>query len=434
MLNASKLQRSVSLFSVFVVVFVLVSIALSQLIPGQYRPVDPSLETNAPDGARFSKTTGFAHGNPYLGGPAPDLRAIQVESFRGYRATLQRRKSAASDFRVRNDTLPSEVFRQVSRRIALVNLKNTWGQGMLNISKNAGGMGATITGIDLSQPLSKENFASIFRALGEHSVLCFPKQQSLTPESLRDFSANFGYLQKGLSDKGPYEPGVPEVSILSNIVRDGKPIGLGDAGQDWHTDMSYNQTVGFTNVLHALVVPRRDGRVLGNTVFADMYAAYDDLSDELKERLKGLTSTHDFNKFWEEMRRRPGSTRDPLTPEERAKRPPSVHPIFLTHPITGRTVLYCNPGYAIRINELPEAESDDLLETLFKHQLNPKYQYAHSWNEGDVLMWDHISTLHNAIADYAPHEHRLIKRCQVMADKVFDPAFVSNILSAAPAA
>ncbi len=302
---------------------------------------------------------------------------------------------------------------------------------MLNFLKNPHGMGATVTGIDLSQPLSALDFSTLFAGLGEYGLLKFPKQ-SLTPQNLRDFSAHFGYLQKGFSDKGPYEPGVPEVSILSNIVRDGQPIGIGDAGQDWHTDMSYNQTVGFTNVLYAIEVPRRDGKVLGDTLFADMVAAYDDLPAALKVRLEGFTATHDFNKFWEEMRKRPGSFREPLTPAERAKRPPSVHPIFLTHPITGRKVLYCNPGYAIRVNELPEDESDVLLQQLFEHQLQQKYIYTHHWTEGDVLMWDHISSLHNAVPDYAPHEHRLIKRCQVMADKVFDPAFVAQVLGRAP--
>ena len=129
--------------------------------------------------------------------------------------------------------------------------------------------------------------------------------------------------------------------------------------------MTYNATVGFTNVLYGVHVPRRDGKPLGATQFANMHAAYDDLDPALKTRLANMTATHDFNKFWEEMRRRPGSTRPPLTPEQRAKRPPSVHPIFLTHPITGRTVLYCNPGYAIRINELPEAESERMLAMLF---------------------------------------------------------------------
>lgn len=195
--------------------------------------------------------------------------------------------------------------------------------------------------------------------------------------------------------------------------------------------MSYNAVIGFTNVLYGIKIPYRDGKPLGNTMFADMRAAYDDLSAALKNRLANASATHDFNKFWEEMRRHPGSTRPALTPEQRAARPPSVHPLFLTHPITGRKILYANPGYAVRINELDEAESDEILAELTRHQLQPKYQYAHVWTEGDVLMWDHIGTLHNAIPDYRPDEYRLIKRCQVMADLIFDPAFVrKNIADA----
>ena len=227
---------------------------------------------------------------------------------------------------------------------------------------------------------------------------------------------------------GFHEPGMPEVGILSNVVENGRPIGLADAGQDWHTDISYNPTIGFLNVLFAVKVPRRDGRVLGNTAFVNTQAAYEDLADEIKERLADATATHDFNKFWENMRRRPGSTRGPMTEEQRRRRPPSVHPLFLTHPITGRPVLYCNPGYAIRINELDEAESDRTLATLFAHQLQPKYQYQHRWTEGDVLVWDHIGTLHNAIPDYGPDEPRLMKRCQVMADRIFDPSFLQHHL------
>jgi taurine dioxygenase len=129
------------------------------------------------------------------------------------------------------------------------------------------------------------------------------------------------------------------------------------------------------------------------------------------------------------MRRRPSSTRPALTAEQRAQRPRSVHPVLLTHPITGRKVLYANPGYTVRINEFDEAESDRILQDLLRHQLQPKYQYAHHWTEGDVLMWDHIGTLHNAIPDYRPDEHRLIERCQVVADRIFDPAFVRENLA-----
>jgi taurine dioxygenase len=295
-------------------------------------------------------------------------------------------------------------------------------------------LGARVRGIDLAKPLSDADFAAILLALGRHGVLRFPNQR-LEAAALRDFSLRFGKIQATLTGRH-HEPGIPEVGILSNIVENGEAIGLADAGQDWHTDMSYNETIGFLNVLYAVKVPRRNGQVLGATVFANTQAAWEDLSPELKTRLEHATATHDFNKFWENMRRRPGSTRAPLSEEQRRQRPPSVHPIFLTHPITGRTVLYCNPGYAVRINELAEPESDRVLAMLFAHQLQPKYQYTHRWTEGDVLVWDHLGTLHNAIADYRPHEHRLMKRCQVMADRIFDPAFLPSALAraASPAA
>ena len=288
-------------------------------------------------------------------------------------------------------------------------------------------LGATVRGIDLSEPLCDADFAAILKSVGAHGVLHFPHQR-LEARALRDFSRRFGRIQATLTGRH-HEPGMPEVGILSNIIENGEPIGITDAGQDWHTDMSYNDTIGFLNVLYAVKVPRREGRALGATVFANTQAAYEDLAPEIKARLRTATATHDFNKFWENMRRRPGSLRDPLSPEQRRKRPPSVHPVFLTHPITGKTVLYCNPGYATRINELDEAESDRMLATLFAHQLQPRYQHTHHWTEGDVLVWDHIGTLHNAIADYRPDEPRLMKRCQVMADRVFDPDFLRSALS-----
>jgi taurine dioxygenase len=276
--------------------------------------------------------------------------------------------------------------------------------------------------------VSDREFATILLALGRHGVLRFPAQR-LEAVALRDFSRRFGRIQATLTGRH-HEPGMPEVGILSNILENGEPIGITDAGQDWHTDMSYNETIGFLNVLYAVEVPRRDGQVLGATAFVNTRAAHEDLAPEVKARLRDATATHDFNKFWENMRVRPGSLRAPLSEEQRRRRPPSVHPVFLTHPITGRTVLYCNPGYAIRINELDEAESGSVLAMLFAHQLRPKYQYVHRWTEGDVLVWDHIGTLHNAIADYRPDEHRLMKRCQVMADRIFEPAFVREALSA----
>jgi taurine dioxygenase len=206
--------------------------------------------------------------------------------------------------------------------------------------------------------------------------------------------------------------------ILSNM-RDaaGKPVGLADAGQGWHTDMSYSAEIALANVLHAKEVPVRDGKPLGDTQFRNMHAAYDDLPAEVVQRLEGRVAIHDFEKFWEVMRLRPGSIRNPLTAEQRAKKPPLPHPIFMTHPITRRRVLYCNPGYAVRIEGLEAAESDAMLEFLFRHQAQEKYLYSHAWTPGDVLMWDNIGTVHNAMANYAEDTPRFILRAQVMASR-----------------
>ena len=287
-------------------------------------------------------------------------------------------------------------------------------------------LGATIEGLDLARPLSQDEFDEVLRALGRYGVVRFPRQE-LSGRQLADFSARFGKLEINVANAFQ-EPGIPEVMILSNIVENGEPIGLADAGQDWHTDMSYSRTIALANVLYGVKIPRRGGKPLGATEFANMHAAYDGLPAEMKRDLEGMTVLHDFNKFWEMMRQRPGSLRPPLSEEQRKKKPRVSHPIFLTHPITGRKVLYANPGYAIRINELPERESDDILTFLFEHQLQPRFRYLHRWTEGDVLFWDDIGTLHNAHADYGPDELRLIKRCQVMADKVFDPVFLRTVL------
>jgi taurine dioxygenase len=288
----------------------------------------------------------------------------------------------------------------------------------MNIIPTDQGLGATIERLDLAAPMTNREVDAVTRALGQYGVIRFPRQQ-LTGRALRDFSARFGDLEVHVSNVYQ-EPGIPEVMILSNIVEDGKPIGLADAGQDWHTDMSYARMIAFANVLYAVKVPRRDGVVLGNTEFSNMHAAYADLPADVKARLDGFTATHDFDKFWSMMVRRPGSKRAPLSEAQRKVRPPVTHPVVLTHPITGRKVLYANPGYTVKINELPAAESDELLEYLFAHQLQPKYRYVHRWQEGDVLMWENFGTIHNAVADYRPDEPRLVKRCQVIATRFFD--------------
>jgi taurine dioxygenase len=298
---------------------------------------------------------------------------------------------------------------------------------MLTIEPTGAVLGATVCGIDLRSPLDEPVFARILRALGRYGVLRFPDQQ-LDIGDVRRFSELFGEIQGSISRRpDPDKVADANVGILSNLRQDGKYIGSPDAGQDWHTDMSYRDVMGFVNVLYGIRIPRRNGKPLGGTEFANMHAVYDALPDAIRTRLDGMTATHDFEKFWENMRQNHGSTRPALTDEQRERRRPVVHPLFLTHPITGRKVLYANPGYATRINELPRHESDAMLEFLFEFQLEPCFRWTHDWTENDLLIWDHLGTIHRAIADYGPDEIRLMRRCQVMATKVFDPAFLRPV-------
>ena len=289
---------------------------------------------------------------------------------------------------------------------------------MLSIEPTGAILGATIRGID-AREIGDEQFARILLALGRHGVLRFPDQQ-LDMNDLRRFSERFGDIQ------GPSiaESDVGHVGTLSNLKEGGKYVGSPDAGQDWHTDMSYRDVMGFVNVLYGIRIPRRNGVPLGGTEFSNMHAVYDALPADIRTRLAEATTTHNFEKFWEHMRRDKASTRPPMTETQRRNRPPVVHPLFLTHPITGKKVLYCNPGYTVRINELAERESDEMLDYLFEFQLQPRFRYTHSWTENDLLVWDHLGTIHRAIADYGPDEIRLMRRCQVMATKVFDPEFL----------
>jgi taurine dioxygenase len=284
----------------------------------------------------------------------------------------------------------------------------------VKIIANDGNFGARIEAADLSIPLDSNTIRTILGALGTHGVLCFP-EQDLAPSELAAFGACFGELEINVADAFQ-TPQCPEVMTLSNMVReDGRPLGLKDAGQGWHTDMSYSHDVALANVLHARQTPSRDGRSLGDTQFLNMHAAYDDLPEVVKTQLEGRTAIHDFDKFWEMMRARPGSTRPPLSPVQRRKKPPVSQPLFRLHPITGRRVLYCNPGYTMRIEDMAPADSDAMLNFLFEHQSQSKYLYAHHWTNRDILMWDNIGTTHNAVSDYEAHEHRLIHRVQVMA-------------------
>jgi len=296
---------------------------------------------------------------------------------------------------------------------------------MLTITPSGDILGATVDGLDLAQPMADATFADLLAALGENGYLRFPGQ-TLESVELKAFSERFGDIQAGVAKPSKHVD-CPGVGILSNIKVDGEYIGFPDAGQDWHTDMTYREVMGFVNVLYCLQIPRRDGKTLGGTEFANMHMAYDALPAEMKTRLADAVVVHNFEKMWEYMRTVRKSGRAPMTDEQRRQRPPVEHPLFLTHPITGRKVLYANPGYAERIVGMSQRESDETLAWLVDFQLEERFRHTFTWTEGDVVVWDNFGTLHRGIADYGPDEYRLMRRCQVLGTKIFDPDYRRSV-------
>jgi taurine dioxygenase len=299
---------------------------------------------------------------------------------------------------------------------------------MVRFEKRGDSFAVTARGVDLSKPLSDADFADVLWGIGTHGVVCFPDQQHLGPAELHGFSSRFGRLHQS-SVNTYFVPGLPAVTILSNIRENGKQIGVEDAGQEWHSDMSYTKALGFINVLLARKVPMRDGRPLGATLFVNAQAAYDDLSADVKKRLEHATVTHFLGKYWDYVRTVKGSNRPPLTEQQLRDWPPVSHPIFMTHPITGRKLIFANPSFTVKIDGMAESESEAMLSFLFDHMLQDKYRYTHEWSVGDLLIFDLIGTWHNATPDYNRDEPRLMERCQVLANQVLNPAFVSAALA-----
>lgn len=285
-------------------------------------------------------------------------------------------------------------------------------------------LGATIEGLNLTRPLGDEALGEVMLVLGRRGLVRFPGQQ-LTQAQLKALSEQFGEVQVSMQPPEGVIVELPGVGVLSNIVVDGRPIGKDDAGTLWHTEASYNKVMGYVNVLHALRVPVREGVALGGTEFVDTRAAYDGLPQEIKDRLKDATATHEGQKYGDQLRAN-GSARPKYNEAQAKKKVPVTHPVFLRHPITGENALYVNPGFTTRINEVSEQESDEILGHLFDHLLKADYRHLYTWTEGDVLIWDNLRTMHRAVLDYRPDEPRWMIRCQVLSSKILDPAFLKN--------
>jgi taurine dioxygenase len=274
-------------------------------------------------------------------------------------------------------------------------------------------LGAEIV-FDLSGAIDDRTFAQL-EGIFHDNIVVFFRDQHLTNEQHIAFSRRFGELEIHIVKKYLL-PEDPEILLVSNIKNDaGEHIGLADAGFTWHSDTSYRKNPSRCSLLYAKEVPHRDGKPLGDTVFANCIAAYEALPDAMKRRLAGTKAIHRYS-----MRRRvDNSPRPKLTAAQLAETPDIAHPIVRSHPYTGRKALYVTAGECIGIvlrdgEQMPEDEALDMIAELDAHCVRPEFCYRHSWRIGDLVMWDNASAMHLAICDYALPERRLMHRTTVI--------------------
>jgi taurine dioxygenase len=271
--------------------------------------------------------------------------------------------------------------------------------------------GAEVIGLDLSRPLIAEDFARIHRAHLDHHVLVF-REQRITPAQQIEFSRRFGPLQIHVLHQFALA-GHPEVLIVSNIMENGKPIGLGDAGHFWHSDLSYKEKPSLGSLLHAQELPPEGG----DTLFADMHTAYDALPAHLRDAIGGLHAEHTYLARYAELQKR-SPWRPNLSAEQIAAVKPVVHPVVRTHPETGRKALFVSEHFTTRIVGLPDHESRALLDELFAHSVKPDFVYRHVWAEHDMVFWDNRSLMHLA-AGTPDHLRRKLYRTTIEGDTPF---------------
>jgi len=246
-------------------------------------------------------------------------------------------------------------------------------------------MAAEVTGLDLSQSLHAEAQARIHAAFLRHHLLVF-RDQALTKEKQVAFTEQFGTLERHTArNRGTDD--LPLVHIVSNLGDDGKPMGSVRSDQ-WHTDKSFRPEPSMATILHAVTLPPEGG----DTVFVDMSAAYDGLNDAKKAEISNLQVIHS----WELSRENEGRE---MSEEELADAPENTHPLARVHPETGRIAIFAGM-HASHIERMPFKTGRALILHLEEHATQPRYQYRHVWQPGDVLMWDNRCLLHRAEANF----------------------------------
>lgn len=274
------------------------------------------------------------------------------------------------------------------------------GNEIIDVRKVTPRIGAEVSGIDLRHPLGNQAYQEIHDALMENQVLFFRDQHLSLDEHLA-LGRSFGELH--IHPGSPAPEGLPEVLII-HADADSKRI----AGERWHSDVSCDEEPPMGSILHLETVPESGG----DTLFASMYAAYEALSAPMREFLSGLTATHDGEPVYR------GRYADRGVDDTGKAYPNAVHPVVRTHPVTGRKALYVNSIFTVRINELTQPESDNLLAFLHAHATQPQFQCRFRWRPHSVAFWDNRCVQHLALWDYYP-QVRSGYRVTIKGDRPF---------------
>lgn len=264
------------------------------------------------------------------------------------------------------------------------------------------GIGAIVSGIELAGSISEEVIADIKAALDDRLVLFF-RDQSLTPTQQRAFASRFGPLYTH-----PFYAGAddaPEIMILENDVAR-RP-----SADRWHNDVTYLETPPMGSVLYAEEIPS----IGGDTLWANMYLAYEALSAPMKDLASKLTAVHSFAQNFTPERFASMKMED-KGDALYAAHPPVAHPVVRTNPLTGRKALFVNQDFTTHIEGLSTKESDVMLRFLYDHMAQPEFQVRWRWQAGDVAVWDNRWAQHCALGDYYP-EHRRVRRATIVGDR-----------------
>ena len=261
-------------------------------------------------------------------------------------------------------------------------------------------IGAEVSGIDLTKSLGNQQFQELHDALMEHSVLFF-RNQNVDVEQHKNFGRLFGDLH--IHPGSPPPPGHPEILIV-HADKDSKHI----AGENWHSDVTCDAEPPMGSILQLREVPKSGG----DTLFASMEAAYDDLSERMKIYLDGLNATHSGEQIYR------GRYNNQKHDDTNVTYPRNVHPVVRTHPVTGRKSIFVNKTFTTHINEIPKAENDSVLAFLYSHCAKPDYQVRFKWQPHSIAFWDNRCVQHLALWDYYP-QVRSGYRVSVKGDKPF---------------